>query len=125
MRDANNQAIAYVYSGATVTDALQAKVLTESGPCRDQCRAGAAMAKAFMPAEPIKVRQSRSALGAASPTRRMSAMKTGQAHHRRPSRHSSTRSSRAAQSAQFVTLNPKVKQQRTLRLSRAASSVAV
>ena len=29
MRDANGQALAYVYSRATETDALQAKVLTE------------------------------------------------------------------------------------------------
>jgi hypothetical protein len=31
VRDANGQAIAYVYSRATETDAMQAKVLTDDG----------------------------------------------------------------------------------------------
>jgi hypothetical protein len=34
VRDANDQALAYVYSRATEADALQAKVLTEDEACR-------------------------------------------------------------------------------------------
>ena len=42
VRDANGQALAYIYSRATETDAMQAKVLTEDegAPYREQHRLG-------------------------------------------------------------------------------------